>query len=72
MGLLAAQCMSGVEEDYALKYHVFDLFVHVSHFFDYKVQYTRSSVRVHSHCVGIFMYVYIYIAILCIAWWLFR
>lgn len=37
MGLHAAQCMCGVEEEYGLRYHIFDLFVHVSHFFDYKV-----------------------------------
>lgn len=37
MGVHAAHCMFGVQEEYGLSFHIFDLFVHVSHFFDYKV-----------------------------------
>ena len=37
MGIHASHCILGVENDYCVGHNLFDLFVHITHFFDYKV-----------------------------------
>lgn len=37
MGIYASHCMLGVENNYCVGHNLFDLFIHITHFFDYKV-----------------------------------